>query len=416
MNKPYIEICDGPQAGTRFRLLGAKAIIGRGSDCDIRLEGVAGVSRQHAEVILQPDGKALVRDLGSQNGTLVNGRKVEQALAPFGCKLKIGQTTLLLGLEESAGALPEKARAEAVAAGGRHLPEDEEERLAPLDAELLMLAAGKKSRPFFFMIVFALIALSGGLYVVSMLSSSVSLFLPPYKIISIREVRVLPIATQFAKFEVEGKSTEMEGASIISVEGYSGMLKDVIETVNLRNRNNGNPALEFLLVKGEHRGNALLRLRGRDGGVLVTYPFLVRGAKPPVWQEDISHNEAAELAVRLIREADVLAEDGEIFLALKYRAQAATVYKEVIGDGLKASEIYQEFQVSRKAFTEKLSKIFETALDSAFTDNKLEREPKFLQAFELLEEAKRLVPDEESEEWQILTAWQDVIRKQASVK
>jgi pSer/pThr/pTyr-binding forkhead associated (FHA) protein len=48
--------------------------IGRGEDCDVRIENL-GVSRHHCEIVRQ-DGFIALRDLGSDNGTSVNGAKV----------------------------------------------------------------------------------------------------------------------------------------------------------------------------------------------------------------------------------------------------------------------------------------------------------------------------------------------------
>ena len=50
-------------------------IIGRSPDVDITVND-ANVSRQHAEVWRTPEGVA-IRDLGSTNGTVVNGHVIE---------------------------------------------------------------------------------------------------------------------------------------------------------------------------------------------------------------------------------------------------------------------------------------------------------------------------------------------------
>ena len=63
--------------GERFPLRHGANVIGRGAEADITITG-QGASRRHAEVIW--DGqRAGVRDLGSTNGTLLNGRRVSQA-------------------------------------------------------------------------------------------------------------------------------------------------------------------------------------------------------------------------------------------------------------------------------------------------------------------------------------------------
>ena len=59
-------------------------VIGRADDCDIRLAGdvsYANVSRHHCELEIDPPS-IRVRDLGSRNGTWLNGTKIVQA-APY---------------------------------------------------------------------------------------------------------------------------------------------------------------------------------------------------------------------------------------------------------------------------------------------------------------------------------------------
>jgi len=52
-------------------------VLGRSSGCTLRLPGNASVSRQHCMIELENDN-AWVQDLGSLNGTLVNGQKIGQ--------------------------------------------------------------------------------------------------------------------------------------------------------------------------------------------------------------------------------------------------------------------------------------------------------------------------------------------------
>lgn len=55
---------------------------GRLPDCDVRLES-AGVSREHAELTLERDGWH-ARDLGSRNGTLLNGQRIDDTVVVEG--------------------------------------------------------------------------------------------------------------------------------------------------------------------------------------------------------------------------------------------------------------------------------------------------------------------------------------------
>jgi hypothetical protein len=79
-----------------YLLDGDRLLIGRGSSSihpQIVLRDDGGVSRGHAELIRQRDGNYAVRDLGSANGTLVNGQNLDdQQLRPLGegDKISIG--------------------------------------------------------------------------------------------------------------------------------------------------------------------------------------------------------------------------------------------------------------------------------------------------------------------------------------
>jgi len=74
---PSLVFLAGPIAGRRYKLADGEYIIGRRSDCQIFVPDMR-VSRQHAR--LWQDGDAWqIEDLGSNNGTFVNGTKVQTA-------------------------------------------------------------------------------------------------------------------------------------------------------------------------------------------------------------------------------------------------------------------------------------------------------------------------------------------------
>src|SRR3981081_1721493 len=60
-------------------------LVGRKEDCDLRLDHKS-VSKLHC-VIVKTDGLLLVRDLGSTNGTRVNGQRLRRAPLPPNEKL-----------------------------------------------------------------------------------------------------------------------------------------------------------------------------------------------------------------------------------------------------------------------------------------------------------------------------------------
>jgi len=92
--RPRLQITDRPGALRREVIVDREAaVIGRGSDAHIRIED-AGVSRRHAEVRREGDEVFLV-DLGSTNGTSVNGRAIERIRLSPGDRISMGRTVLI---------------------------------------------------------------------------------------------------------------------------------------------------------------------------------------------------------------------------------------------------------------------------------------------------------------------------------
>jgi hypothetical protein len=69
-------------------------VVGRGSEVDVQLADT-GVSRRHGEVILQPTGQYVYRDLGSTNGSKVNGRKIHEVPLVDGDRIEVGRSVLV---------------------------------------------------------------------------------------------------------------------------------------------------------------------------------------------------------------------------------------------------------------------------------------------------------------------------------
>lgn len=69
-----------------------RTVIGRGSDADITIDD-NGASRRHAEVLWDGE-RAMVRDLGSTNGTQLNDRRITDAALPPDGVITIGRTQL----------------------------------------------------------------------------------------------------------------------------------------------------------------------------------------------------------------------------------------------------------------------------------------------------------------------------------
>jgi pSer/pThr/pTyr-binding forkhead associated (FHA) protein len=88
-----LQVVRGRSASTTLKLADGVTSIGRHDDCLIRIKS-SQVSRRHCEVFEASD-KLTIRDLGSSNGTFVNGKKVSgQQVLKHGDELTVGGVTL----------------------------------------------------------------------------------------------------------------------------------------------------------------------------------------------------------------------------------------------------------------------------------------------------------------------------------
>jgi len=72
---PMLVCYEGELAGQRWLVEGDSLLIGRGAECDVVLPERQ-VSRRHACIERGEDGAYVLRDLGSKNGTHINGEEV----------------------------------------------------------------------------------------------------------------------------------------------------------------------------------------------------------------------------------------------------------------------------------------------------------------------------------------------------
>src|SRR5215470_7138484 len=70
-----LSVSDPRSAPKRLRLESAKVVLGKHPECDVVLES-GKVSRRHAEIVVR-DGKLFIHDLGSTNGTRLNGKTLD---------------------------------------------------------------------------------------------------------------------------------------------------------------------------------------------------------------------------------------------------------------------------------------------------------------------------------------------------
>lgn len=92
-SKPCLEFfSDGVGEARRVTIEDCPFRIGRAESADLRVESVQ-VSREHVEIV-ERNGVWLVRDLGSTNGTQVNGKSIKEAMLTDGDILKVAETEL----------------------------------------------------------------------------------------------------------------------------------------------------------------------------------------------------------------------------------------------------------------------------------------------------------------------------------
>ncbi|GFN24014.1 FhaA domain-containing protein [Thermanaeromonas sp. C210] len=85
-------VVEGPDKGRSFVLHPGKQILGRNPTCELLLTDEQ-VSRQHCQITIE-DNQGILTDLGSRNGTLVNGKPVQRALLAPGDRIQVGRTVL----------------------------------------------------------------------------------------------------------------------------------------------------------------------------------------------------------------------------------------------------------------------------------------------------------------------------------
>ena len=90
---PYLRVVQGGRPGELHDLQDERIVLGRHPNCEVVLDNAA-ISRQHARLIRQ-GGSYVLEDLGSRNGTFVNGNPI-QGLAPISNRDRIRICDLVL--------------------------------------------------------------------------------------------------------------------------------------------------------------------------------------------------------------------------------------------------------------------------------------------------------------------------------
>jgi len=92
-DRAYLVVLSGPNVGEMFKLNQDSVVIGRGRGADVQVLE-EGISRRHASLHMSKN-RVLLRDLGSRNGTFVNGKPIQKQELFDGDKIHIGSTAIL---------------------------------------------------------------------------------------------------------------------------------------------------------------------------------------------------------------------------------------------------------------------------------------------------------------------------------
>lgn len=92
---PCLTVISGGTIGKVCTLpIGQATVIGRGTDANLRLEDPR-ISRQHAKITIDSKGTAVLEDLGSSNGTFLNGSPIQRQELKEGNQLQLGSGAIL---------------------------------------------------------------------------------------------------------------------------------------------------------------------------------------------------------------------------------------------------------------------------------------------------------------------------------
>ena len=92
----------GPKKGAEYTISTSRTVIGRGTGSDIIVDDPA-ISRMHAAIEFS-EARFVLRDLGSKNGTFLDGKSINEAGLAHGDTFQLGSTIIQFVLTDRPGA------------------------------------------------------------------------------------------------------------------------------------------------------------------------------------------------------------------------------------------------------------------------------------------------------------------------
>ena len=130
---PVLQFGDGAANVTTYEITDDEVAIGRSQKCNVVLEDRKS-SRKHS-IIRRENGKFILKDLGSANGTLVNGERVDEHELQSGDVLTIGDTQFTFRLIQ---ADYETKKADFIAVPQSEIPQAAPQAQGPMDGSYPM--------------------------------------------------------------------------------------------------------------------------------------------------------------------------------------------------------------------------------------------------------------------------------------
>lgn len=411
--KFVLQIIEGPDTGLCFGIAGESVLIGRAAECDIRLENARGVSRNHCRVFVMDDGLR-IQDLDSQNGTIIQGKRVADAIIKPGISFKVGDVVFLAQTADGLGEQYALANAidgtmQPLASAEVALAPGEDNTLGFPSAggmersQELLQSAGENSRKVLLQLAILIAFIVAGLYLVQLVSLG-NRTSQVFALVRAYEPKCVNFGISFSSYTIENNKSQ--GRPIISLRDYNGLLQPSLERLK-SNRNA--PRRRMMVVEGGTQGDVFVILRDSSQKQIGRFRIVCRGVDPYYSPEELPQDKARLLAGQAQAQADFFLKDSRLYDAWAQYKRAAELYNGPGNSPARGSEIFVEVERLRTRLSDQLCRLFDDALAAAFPAQLNIRKPDYTQALLLLEEAKNVIPDEASVDRQLIENWMMVI-------
>jgi hypothetical protein len=393
-----LELLDGASAGTCYKISSNAAVIGRSPEADIAFPDEKSLSRKHCEILVK-DEKVFVRDLESQNGTFLNETKITEAFAGNGVVLKAGRVRFKIIIADSQ--MLQKAAMQNTAALGRS---DNTGGLATADTnnspayETGFYSYEESSSPNKFawkaMLFIALIVC--GLYGINALSKNTRRDKVPHHILKRNGNLVLRLPASAKGYSERNiKIISSTDEPVVDWKKFKGLIgKKYTENV--------------IVLHGRTQGDAVFSV-SMNGNEVFKCEIHVRGVIPREWDDAMMDTAAyLRLANKKAEEAEIL-KSSQPYEAMIRMEQAAELYLKA-GEGTRSEKIEFQRDDIKRMLHKRVQTLYEDARFLLKGQAGINRDP--AGALVKLEEIKRLIPDEESIDWQLANNVQEIARRQ----